>query len=651
MGAISQPSSPWPTSEDPKDIMLHINTSVRESPPPMTVGDRGMTNGAILSPPESSTSSEDDDLPQMRGRRLDTLKVKELHETISQIPQQHGETPPDKALAGHPPVVPSQVSTRVAESVHHSFSTSTLEGLAHQGGCKLSHVRSATEPGILLSKSSERFLTGSKEETDEESRKKPTMVRKKSGELVQPALRSSSRRQPSSMPGTPTFGKAVHFDSHLEDIRHFLQVDRPLAVSAGSLPSDNYDSDNNFPFSDNEHSESRLAPYDWEIIMTDFPVETPLRKAQAVGLERVWLSNDQKCLAGSIAVANLAFQKNVICRFTLDYWKTMSEVVAEYVGEIQPKETPQSRDRFHFAIELSDLANLESKTLYFCICYSVNGQDFWDNNNGINFPIDFKRKMLPQNGKNFQGATSKRLNSLPLSNCRTNHSMFGMDDFGVDDCIDFDQPIDDYLGKSDPKSSLRLKGIKPNSSLASDNLSSQLTAPSSQAFANRYDLGASLSAAVWAAKGAMMSKPDGVYMKSSRKLALSADANTAKTVTVKEPVVTTQAPVPSAPAAPQTFSPMPTLPVPRNNSPSSTINASSLYEDLINKYCLVRTADEKLPPEVGYAWSSNYNRRLTVFSRTVWEKAVQRSSPRWHPGGRLYRWRRRWDFNTEHEQH
>jgi hypothetical protein len=61
---------------------------------------------------------------------------------------------------------------------------------------------------------------------------------------------------------------------------------------------------------------------------------------------------------GSVAVANLAFQKFVACRFTLDYWKTTSEVAAEFSHEIRPKASPEGHDRFQFTIKLSDLANL-----------------------------------------------------------------------------------------------------------------------------------------------------------------------------------------------------------------------------------------------------------------------------------------------------
>src|SRR5699024_5739826 len=126
------------------------------------------------------------------------------------------------------------------------------------------------------------------------------MVRKKSGELVRPALRASHRR-PTSMPGTPIFSKAVHFDSHLEHVRHFLQVDRPLAVSAGSSPVENYESDGEYPFPCNGKQGTRTPPFEWELVTTNFPHDSHHRKAMPVRLEKVWLSSDQKSLLGSIA--------------------------------------------------------------------------------------------------------------------------------------------------------------------------------------------------------------------------------------------------------------------------------------------------------------------------------------------------------------
>lgn len=568
------------------------SSSVRQSPPPVT-DSRRMPNGAILSPPASSPESpcsDEEDGPEIRGRQVENLKA--LHDAISKIPQ-HRETSPNKAGPGDVLVLPSH-ATAIVEGMRHSFSTGALDELA-AGRRRAAHARSATEPNALTMKSEENSLTTSEEDSDEESQRKPQMVRKKSGELVRPALRASSHRRPSSMPGTPTFSKVVHFDSHLEHVRHFLQVDRPLAVSTGSSPADTYESDTEYPFS----GASRSPPFEWEVTMTNLPVETPARKAQAVRLERVWLSNDQKCLTGSIVVLNLAFQKHVTCRFTLDYWKTTSEVVAEYAGEIQPKETPAGHDRFNFTIKVSDISNLESKTLYFCIRYNVAGKELWDNNGGMNFQVDFKKRMLPQNGKKgVIGAASRAASGLPRSSRRASPSTaprpksmpVGLDEFGEKPKLSFDQSIHDYLGESAP-TGLRLKGVKSSASIASDNLSSRLSAPSGQAFANRYDFGASLTAAVKAAKATPPPKSDGLYMKPHRAPTVSTTSDKAK--------VTRDA-IPSAQSATVANKTAPSV----TSSPGGASISSSSYEELVNKYCFFGSKPRQSSVDDGFSTNS-----------------------------------------------
>lgn len=552
-----------------------VPSSVRQSPPPVT-DDRTMPMGAIISPPDSASSGSDDEEqgPEIRGRKLD----KALRDAVSQIPMQRSSSPERSQVQTQNAT--EHLQLRRKDGVHLSFSTSALDGLAK--GRKMGHVRSATEPNAGLPKSDDNSVSVSEEETDEDLLKKPQMVRKKSGELVRPALRPSSRRRPSSMPGTPIFSKAVHFDSHLEHVRHFLQVDRPLAVSAGSSPIDAYESDTEYPFPGNGKQTARTPPFEWEILTTNFPHDSVVRKSLPVRLEKLWLSADQKTLLGSVAVANLAFNKAVTCRFTLDYWKTTSEVAADYSHEIRPRETPLGHDRFTFSIKLADTANLESKTLFLCVRYTVNGTEYWDNNANSNFQIDFRKKHLPMNGKNnFQGASSRSANGLPRSSRRTGSANqprpksmpVGFGDFGDDAKITFDQPIHEYLGESENSTGgLRLKS-KSTGNLASDNMSKDFGSPSGVAFSNRYDFGASLSAAVQAAKDKETPQDkDGLYMKANVR-------NSKPTLAVPEPVnnVKSQATAPGA------------------TSPNSTISSSS-YEELVNKYCFVRSPEVRPSP-------------------------------------------------------
>ncbi|EFY92478.1 protein phosphatase regulatory subunit Gac1, putative [Metarhizium acridum CQMa 102] len=547
-------------SKETKPTMPSLGGSLRQSPPPAVDRRELIPKGALISPPESATSgSDEDEPPEIKSRR--NVVLKDLREAVSQM-----------SKAATPPPSETQHMDSILPSLRVSLSTSALSELPI-GGRKNGHMRSATEPhaSILKQRTS---LAASEEEADDDLKFKPQMVRKKSGELVRPALRGN--RRPSSMPGTPVFSKAVHFDSHLEHVRHFLQVDRPLAVSAGSSPVENYDSDAEYPFLKSSDG-GKAPPFEWELATPNFPHDSLVRRTMPARLEKVWLSNDQKSLLGSISVANLAFHKSVVCRFTMDYWKTVSEVSAEYSHEIRPREGSEGRDRFTFTIKLSDMADLESKTLFLCIRYTVNGQKYWDNNNSTNFQVDFKKKPLPQNGKhNFQGAASKPLNGLPRTNRRQSGASTlrplsmpaSLDAFGnANGVFKFDQPIHEYLGESDSAGGLRFKS-KSSSSLASDNLSQDVVSPSGAAFSNRYDFGASLNAAVKAAKDTTSNQSktkekekDTLYMKRNVRGSESS------------------ASLPFSGSSPSGL-----------DSPASSLPSVS-YEELVNRYCFVCAPD------------------------------------------------------------
>lgn len=584
--------TPPGTSDNLKGMVSSHAGPVRQSPPPVTDA-QSMPPGALISPPESS--SEDEGVVELENRGREIANNRELKEAISNLPH-HRSASPVRSAPGDVLLLPQGVKDLVGET-RQSLLTAGLPALSTSGR-KISHSRSNTDSHIYMSKSAEISISTSEEGSEQdEPPKKPLMVRKKSGELVRPALRG--QRRPSSMPGTPTFSKAVHFDSHLEHVRHFLQVDRPLAVSANTSPADNYESDTEYPFEIEEKSGTRSPQYEWELVVNSFPAETPLRKALPARLERVWMSPDQKSLIGSIAVANLAFQKSVVCRFTFDYWKTTSEVAAEFHHEIRPRESETGHDRFQFSIKLSDLANLETKTLFFCIRYNVNGLEYWDNNDSVNFQVDFRKKMLPQTTRNGTPGASRPANGLPRSTRRANPStaarpmsmpVGALDEFAHEAKMSFDQPLHEVLGESGP---LRLKSSKSTTALPSDNLANRLSSPSGQAFANRYDFGASLTAAKQAHRE---QRSDGLYMKPNKKAMFSTApavrAPNGSKASMAAPTAPSSAPSSapaSAPASGPKVSTTNGTTIPGMSSPSASI-ASASYEEILNKYCFVRTS-------------------------------------------------------------
>lgn len=504
---------------------------IRQSPPPVT-GAGGMPSGAVISPPDSLSGSDDEGL-EMRGRVLPNLK--ELQDAVSNLSMRRDSSPTSE--------MPATGAVGFVEGMHHSFSTGALDALGSRRDSLPDH---SGEPNAMVGGSPS---TSSEEDSDVEKRTKPPMVRKKSGELVRPALRGSSRPRPASMPGTPTFSKAVHFDAHLEHVRHFLQVDRPLAVSARSSPVENLDSDAEYPFpsSEDETPRSQSPQYDWEL---EAPIlEDVARKSLPARVERFWLSKDCKALQGSVVVANLAFHKNVTCRFTLDNWKTTSEVAAEYTGQIHGT----NYDRWTFAIQLSDMAHLETKTMYLCVRYNVNGQEYWDNNRGANFRVNFRRKALIQNrNRGSWGLGARPAGELPRSTRRSNADSGPRPQtipgffVGGDPFLERRRSLEKAREFGDESGPIRLKRHTPNS--RSEDFTSS-TASQNHVFAKRYDFEASLHEAKQSAK-----------TKDSKK---DADASVNKPAKSKPGVTSASG----------------------NDSPS---RKNYTYDEIVNRFCFVR---------------------------------------------------------------
>ncbi|KAL4961774.1 protein phosphatase regulator GAC1 [Aspergillus stella-maris] len=517
--------------------------SVRQSPPP--VSDGSIPPGAILSPPESAQNSSDEE-PVDRAR--DVLKLEELEAAVRSIEQRRASSPdrqPDMAK----PTNGEYAGTTAGRPTRPSLMKDNRP---------VSHSRSFVENSA--SRRQEEALISSAEESerDDEPGPKSPMVRKKSGELVRPALRPpSARRRPSSMPGTPTYSKAVHFDAQLEHIRHFLQLDKPQAVSAGSSPVEDLDADGEFPF----HHDSQLPAFEWGLRLSNFPHKPPSLPHQRVRLERLFLSTDKHSLVGLVVVANLAFQKHVAARFTFDNWKTTSEVIAEYSHDARRKQIQDGYDRFMFNIRLDEQANLEKKTMFVCIRYNVNGQEFWDNNEARDYQVNFTKIPKPKSQNRDAPRPRPRMN-LPRSRSFTGsgsrpHSMpSSLKDFSdMHRYISFGPPLNNRKGKPeddddmphDPEAPVPIRRDKQNH----------------QVFGNRYDFESSLSAA-------MRTKPE------HDRTMLTARA---KSGAPEQRVDTRSAPAPAPQASPS-----------NSEKPSSMTSdkpnrESSVYRELVDRYC------------------------------------------------------------------
>lgn len=548
-------------------------------------------NGAIISPPESApnSSDDDDDVVAAATPQRGEMSLAKLDAAIRSIQLERDPT------ASH--------TQAESEGDRSSEISLHLPSGRSSGTRKISHSRASTESSILLKESAPSSPDESDPDDDELLLRRHTMVRKKSGELVRPALRPPSRKsRPSSMPGTPTYAKNVHFDTQLEHIRHFLQLDKPLAVSADTSPVECFDGEMEYPF--NAGKVLTTPAFEWEMRLANFPRDDVLRgRRHPVRLERMFLSSDNKNLIGVVAVANLAFHKHVVARFTFDDWKTVSEVSGEFTSDVRRKQAHDGFDRFNFTIKLADQANLENKTMFVCIRYNVGGREYWDNNSGMNYQVDFskkEKKIIASGGSSSSGklglpsAPGPRTRSLPTSsNSRPRSLPPSFDDFseGLDYFRSLSLGHDGLTAEPSP-----LPLTRGGESEFVPETPRRREKPAPQAFGNRYDFGVSLSAAMLGAAAnqdrttlSAKAKSESLSESAVRKVESSftgrqkADSSSNRN-TFRE----TKAPAEEANPEPL--------------KPSSIVSSkphleSSVYKELVDKYCFFGSAKNSIVPD------------------------------------------------------
>lgn len=273
------------------------------------------------------------------------------------------------------------------------------------------------------------------------------LVRKKSGEIVKSLLKDNiSKHRSKSLPSTPIF-KLVHFGDDA-DVRYFSKKDRPTAILALNSPSldtqSNGEDDDDMSGDDedylsraqamidyyddelNSHADSSYAPQkasgitkypsphhgrliDWDVNVINLPSSLVHDRIVSIHppvfLERVFVSPDKKFLLGHIAVNNIAFEKSVTVRYTLDNWATIVEIPTIYVPDIPTTLRNHNYDRFMFKIPLDSMFNSfhlsdegaflfsrqHEKMYHMCIRYCLPGHEFWDNNGGKDYLIKLKK--------------------------------------------------------------------------------------------------------------------------------------------------------------------------------------------------------------------------------------------------------------------
>jgi len=150
---------------------------------------------------------------------------------------------------------------------------------------------------------------------------------------------------------------------------------------------------------------------EWELTFTQ-PVSDYINfknklDNENVTLENVLLDTKVKGIAkGTISVRNISFHKDVTVRYTTNNWLTTEDVLCTYVPSAVTCASYDLYDRFSFEITLPE--EPESDKLQFCIRYSSDGQEFWDNNNGRNYIIvSYRTKNKNKNSNSKTGDAYK----------------------------------------------------------------------------------------------------------------------------------------------------------------------------------------------------------------------------------------------------
>ncbi|GIX68530.1 protein phosphatase 1 regulatory subunit 3D [Caerostris darwini] len=107
---------------------------------------------------------------------------------------------------------------------------------------------------------------------------------------------------------------------------------------------------------------------------------------QKICLENVIVCNLK--VIGIVKILNLGFEKEVAVRYTLNEWMSFFEEKAEYL----PGSSDGVTDKFSFSITPVYIA--PGDRLIFVLRYTVNGQEFWDNNRNRNYTLRCQKSQI-----------------------------------------------------------------------------------------------------------------------------------------------------------------------------------------------------------------------------------------------------------------
>lgn len=111
-----------------------------------------------------------------------------------------------------------------------------------------------------------------------------------------------------------------------------------------------------------------------------------------VCLENVLIKEAENRVIGTVKVRNLSFHKQVRIRYTTDHWITHEDVECSFV----PSTATSSYDIYDtFSFSLPLPSSNQADKIEFCLCYTCEHAEYWDNNNNKNYVlVSFRSKRV-----------------------------------------------------------------------------------------------------------------------------------------------------------------------------------------------------------------------------------------------------------------
>ncbi|KAI9364060.1 putative phosphatase regulatory subunit-domain-containing protein [Pilaira anomala] len=137
---------------------------------------------------------------------------------------------------------------------------------------------------------------------------------------------------------------------------------------------------------DNTNTKFRIICPNWPVFTTS--TTTSLNQNILLNKKSFFITDDNKFIKGKILIRNLALDKSVSVKYTLDAWTTVNDVDAVFFG---PNPKNVAFDIYEFSMnlghgQLADRGEIRGK-LEFTIRFTAGEDDYWDNNQGLNYKI------------------------------------------------------------------------------------------------------------------------------------------------------------------------------------------------------------------------------------------------------------------------